>query len=220
MNSKQSFSIILIVAFIIVVIYSCKDIGTELLPLSGLSASSTNVSVVKGASKQITVSGGKSPYSIKRQPDSAKVTISLASSILTISGIDTGSTNTIVADSKIPIADSLEIIISILGTLPLVSFSNQIQPIFNNNNQCTGCHGGSGGLTITAGASYNNLVNVNAQSSCTSLRRVLPNDADNSVLYKKVSGTTCGSRMPTNGALSTSDITLIRDWINQGAHNN
>jgi Cytochrome c. len=218
MNSKQSFSIILIVAIIIVVLYSCKDIGTGLPPLSGLSASSTNVSIVKGTSKQITVSGGISPYSIKRQPDAAKATVSLASSILTISGIDTGSTNTIVADSKIPIADSLEIIISILGTLPLVSFSNQIQPIFNS--QCTGCHGGTGGLTITAGVSYNNLVNVFAQSSCTSLKRVLPNDADNSVLYKKVSGTTCGNQMPQGGALSTSDIALIRDWINQGAKNN
>ena len=218
MNSKQSFSIILIVAIIIVVIYSCKDIGTELPPLSGLSVSSTNVSIVKGASKQITLSGGKSPYSIKRQPNVAKATVSLISSILTISGIDTGSTNTIVADSNIPIADSLEIIISILGTLPLVSFSNQIQPIFNS--QCTGCHGGNGGLTITAGASYNNLVNVNAQSSCPSLKRVLPNDAANSVLYKKVSGTTCGSQMPQGGSLSTSDITLIRDWINQGASNN
>jgi hypothetical protein len=219
MNSKQSFSIILIIAIIIVVLYSCKDIGTELSPLSGLSASSTNISIVKGASKQITLSGGKSPYSIKRQPNVAKATVSLASSILTISGIDTGSTNTIMADSKIPIADSLEIKISILGTLPLVSFSNQIQPIFNS--QCTGCHGGYGGLTITAGVSYNNLVNIPAQSSsCPSLKRVLPHDAANSVLYKKVSGTTCGSRMPTGGALSTSDITLILDWINQGANNN
>jgi hypothetical protein len=218
MNSKQSFSIILIGAIIIVVIYSCKDIGTELPPLSGLSASSTDVSVVKGASKQITLSGGKLPYSIKRQPNVAKATVSLVSSILTISGIDTGSTNIIVADSKTPIADSLEIIISILGTLPVVSFSGQIQPIFNS--QCISCHGGNGGLTITASVSYNNLVNRNAQSSCPSLKRVLPNDADNSVLYKKVSGTTCGSQMPPSGALSTSDITLVRDWINQGANNN
>jgi hypothetical protein len=123
-----------------------------------------------------------------------------------------------VADSNIPIADSLEIIISILETVPLVSFSNQIQPIFNS--QCTGCHGGTGGLTITAGASYNNLVNVNAQSSCPSLKRVLPNDASNSVLYRKVSGTTCGQQMTQGGALSATDITLIRNWINQGANNN
>ena len=216
MNSKQSFSIILIITIIIIIIYSCKDIGTGLPPVSGLSASSTNVFVVKGASEQITLSGGKSPYSIKRQPNVAKAAVSLASSILTISGIDTGSTNTTVADSKIPIADSLEIIISI--TLPTVSFSNQIQPIFNI--QCTGCHGNNGGLTITAGVSYNNLVNVNARTSCPSFKRVLPNDAANSVLYRKVSGTTCGSRMPTGVALSTSDITLIRDWINQGANNN
>jgi len=218
MNSKQIFCISLIVTVIIVVIYSCKDIGTEIPPPSGFSASNTNISIVKGSSEQITLSGGISPYSIKRQPDTSKASVSLASSILTISGIDTGSTNTVVADSKIPTADSLEIMISILGALPLVSFSNQIQPIFNN--QCTGCHGGSGGLTVTAGVSYNNLVNVTAQSSCTSLKRVLPNDAANSVLYRKVAGSTCGTRMPQGGALSTSDIALLRNWINQGAKNN
>jgi hypothetical protein len=218
MNFKQSFSIILIIAVIIIVIYSCKDLGTEIPPPSGLSASSSHVTVAKGASEQITLSGGISPYSIKRPSNSAKATVSLASSILTISGIDTGNTSTIVADSKTPIVDSLEILISILNTLPLVSFSNQVQPIFNS--QCTNCHGIEGGLTITAGVSYNNLVNINARSSCASFKRVLPNNAANSVLYWRISGTTCGSRMPLGGTLSTSDIALIRDWINQGANNN
>lgn len=218
MNSKQRFFIILIFSITIIVIYSCKDLGTEPTTLSAFSASSTNVSIIKGTSEQITLSGGTSPYSIKRQPNTAKAAVSLASSILTISGIDTGSTNIIVSDSKMPIADSLEIIISILESLPLVSYPNQIQPIFNS--QCTGCHGSSGRLTLSTGASYNNLVNINAQSSCLSLKRVLPNDADNSVLYRKVSGTSCGSQMPMGGTLSTGDITLIRDWINQGANNN
>jgi hypothetical protein len=215
MNFIRSFSIILI---IIVVIYSCKDLGTEIPPPSGLSASSSHVIVVKGTSEQITLSGGISPYSIKRPSNLAKATVSLASSILTVSGIDTGNTSTMVADSKTPIVDSLEILISILDTLPLISFSNQIQPIFNGS--CTNCHGSEGGLAITAGVSYNNLVNINARSSCTSLKRVLPNNAVNSVLYRRISGTTCGSRMPIGGTLSTNDITLIRDWINQGANNN
>jgi hypothetical protein len=218
MNTKNGSSILLIVASIVIVLYCCKDIGTEHSASSGLSASTKNVSIAKGSSEQITISGGAVPYSVKKQPDTAKATVSLTSSILTISGIDTGNTSTILADSKIPIADSLEIMISILSALPPVSFSNQIQPIFNA--QCTSCHGGNGGLSITASVSYTNLVNVNAQSSCTSLKRVLPHDAANSVLYKKVSGTTCGSQMPQGSTLNSGEIAFIRDWINQGAMNN
>ena len=189
--------------------------GTE---PSGLSASETNVSIVKGNSTQITLSRGVAPYSIKKQPNNSIATASLAASVLTISGIDTGSTSTIVADSKFPIADSIEILISILGSSLPISFSNQIQPIFNN--QCVSCHGSYGGLSLAAGTSYSHLVNVQAQSSCTSQKRVLPSDAANSVLYNKVSGTTCGNQMPPGGTLNANDIAVIQDWINQGANNN
>jgi hypothetical protein len=218
MNSQKWSSFILTVAIMVVMLYCCKDIGTERSSPSGLSASTRNISMAKGTFEQITISGGLMPYSIKKQPDIAIATASLTSTILTISGIDTGTTSTILVDSKIPIADSLEVLISILSSLPPVSFSTQIQPIFNA--QCTSCHGGNGGLTITAGVSYNNLVNVNAQSSCTSLKRVFPHDAANSVLYKKVSGTSCGSQMPQGSPLSPNEIVFIRDWINQGANNN
>jgi len=218
MKLKQGCSILLLIAIIVIALYSCQDIGTELPSLTGLSASGTNVSVLKGSSAQITLSGGKQPYIIKKQPNNAIAAVSLNSSILTISGIDTGTTSTIVADSKIPASDSLEIYISIIGTISAVSFSSQIQPIFNS--QCLGCHGSNGGLSLNAGVSYANLVNVDARSSCTSMKRVLPDNADNSVLYRKVSGTTCGNRMPEGLQMNTHDITLIQDWINQGANNN
>ncbi|MCI0707022.1 MAG: hypothetical protein L0Y80_06025 [Ignavibacteriae bacterium] len=118
----------------------------------------------------------------------------------------------------------------IIGTPPSqegpVSFSQQIQPIFNNNG-CTGCHGGNGGLFLTQGQSYSNLVNVNAQASCTTIKRVLPFNTAQSVLYIRISANTsdtqCGtnSRMPKDGArLPQASIDLIRDWINSGAPNN
>ncbi|HEY4612075.1 MAG TPA: hypothetical protein VII11_03755 [Bacteroidota bacterium] len=107
-----------------------------------------------------------------------------------------------------------------------VSFSQHIQPIFNGNG-CTSCHGGSGGLFLTAGQSYANLVNVNAQASCTTLKRVLPGNPDQSVLYIRTSSdspnTQCGtnSRMPQGSPrLPQATIDLIKDWINQGAKNN
>ncbi|HEY5615523.1 MAG TPA: hypothetical protein VIL52_05830 [Bacteroidota bacterium] len=107
-----------------------------------------------------------------------------------------------------------------------VSFAQQIQPVFNGNG-CVGCHGGSGGLFLTQGVSYNNLVNVNAQASCTTLKRVLPGNAAQSVLFIRVSSnsadTDCGvnSRMPKDGTrLPQATIDLLEDWINQGAKNN
>ncbi len=100
----------------------------------------------------------------------------------------------------------------------VISFSQQVQPIFNGS--CTGCHGVEGDLSLTAGASYGQLVNITAQSSCTQLVRVLPLKADSSVLYLKLSGSSCGSRMPQGGSLSQTDIDRIRDWINEGAANN
>lgn len=218
MNFRQYLFALLLVTIFVIVLYSCKDIGINPPVKSGLTASATNIFVVKGNSSQITLSNGLLPYSIRKQPNNAIATASLIATELTISGVDTGNTSVIVADSKTPIADSLEILISIMESSLPVSFSNQIQPIFNS--RCVSCHGSNGGLSLVAGTSYNHLVNVQAQSSCISLKRVLPYDAANSVLYSKVSGTSCGNRMPLGGILNAGDIALIQDWINQGANNN
>jgi len=98
-----------------------------------------------------------------------------------------------------------------------VSFVNNIQPIFDA--YCTSCHPSSGNLDLTSANSYNQLVNVNASNY--SGKRVIPNDADNSVLYKKIDGSgTYGSNMPLGGNLSQNQIDLIKQWINEGAKNN
>ena len=219
MNSRKVFFVILFITVILVVFYSCKDMGTPPPAQTAFSASSTNVTVNTGATTQVTLSGGITPYAIRVQADTVKAIGSLTASVLTISGIDTGRTRIVVSDTKTPVADSIEIMITVLRTSTFVSFSTTIQPIFNS--QCgASCHGSNGGLSLANGSSYTNLVNVQAQSSCTSLKRVLPNDAANSVLFKKISGNTCGNRMPEGGALTAGDIALIQDWINQGAKNN
>ena len=75
------------------------------------------------------------------------------------------------------------------------------------------------------------LVNVaaanqttDAQTNCASLDRVEPNDPDNSVLVRKISGTTCGTRMPattpTHFANNPDQLIRIRSWIMGGALNN
>lgn len=100
-----------------------------------------------------------------------------------------------------------------------VSFSRDIQPIFTR--RCTDCHGGSAGMFLDEGESYANLVNVPATKGCTSEMRVKPGDPDASVLYKRLTGTSCGAQMPKKAPpLPAEEINLIRRWIESGAPNN
>ncbi len=108
-----------------------------------------------------------------------------------------------------------------------ISFSADIQPIFNAN--CTTCHRTGGvadvegiRLKLVAGESFDLLVDQ-PSSQRSDLTLVVPGDAGASLLFLKVSSNSppVGSTMPLVGArLSSTDLGLIRDWINQGALNN
>ncbi len=100
-----------------------------------------------------------------------------------------------------------------------VSFSRDIQPIFDRS--CTDCHGGSAGMFLDEGESYANLVSVPATKGCTSEMRVQPGNAEASVLYKRLAGTSCGTQMPKKAPpLPADELALIRRWIESGAPNN
>ena len=103
------------------------------------------------------------------------------------------------------------------------SFATDIQEIFNRKG-CTAsqCHGvaRNAGLDLRAGSAHANLVNVTAQGAGGETR-VIPGDAQNSYLVKKLEGRGAGSLMPLGGTpLDNTDLTNIRNWINQGASNN
>ncbi len=105
------------------------------------------------------------------------------------------------------------------GTQPPVSFRNDVQPIFNA--LCIGCHPGTGGFSLTAASAYNQIVGVDMVGACRQMARVQPNDPDNSGLYRRVTGNTCGARMPTSGApLTPQQQATLRTWISEGARNN
>lgn len=90
-----------------------------------------------------------------------------------------------------------------------VNYSDQIQPIFNNN--CIGCHGGNGGLFLT---SYENVI-AGGNSGVV----VTPEDGANSLIIQKLRGTAQGSQMPMGGnPLDESVISLIETWIDEGAN--
>ncbi len=103
------------------------------------------------------------------------------------------------------------------------SFAANIVEIFQRRGcMAVGCHGtGAGTLTLADTAtSYANLVNV--IGACDRRIRVIPGDADNSVLVMKAEGTqVCGARMPLGDLpLDSIDQANIRNWVAQDAINN
>jgi mono/diheme cytochrome c family protein len=106
-----------------------------------------------------------------------------------------------------------------------VSYSRDIQPIFNN--YCVVCHQGAGqaGLGLEPNVSYSKLVGVPSTQSATQLL-VKAGAPDQSYLLAKLKGTQVqaggsGAQMPYGAApLSQSQIGLVQQWIAAGAPNN
>lgn len=108
-----------------------------------------------------------------------------------------------------------------------VSFANDIQPIFNE--LCIGCHVTGGfadqsgiALKLVAGQSFDLLVNQRSVQD-TSLTLVNPGDSANSLLFQKTSQNMppVGMTMPLGGRrLTSTELALVRDWIDQGASDN
>ena len=86
-----------------------------------------------------------------------------------------------------------------------VSFSEDIQPIFN---QCTQCHNGNTPPDLREGSSYNALVPVYVEAG----------NAQGSLLYQNLPGV--GHPVSVGSVLSPEEIALIEAWINEGAENN
>jgi cytochrome c553 len=107
-----------------------------------------------------------------------------------------------------------------------VSFSRDIQPIFNS--YCVVCHAGAGqaGLTLEPASAYSNLVGVPSTESTNGELRVKAGTPDQSYLLAKVNGTQIaaggkGGQMPLGATpLSAAQISLIQQWIAAGAPNN
>ena len=92
------------------------------------------------------------------------------------------------------------------GSTCNIGYSLTIQPIFTAN--CTSCHGGSGGLTLT---SYSDLMGNDV---------VDPGNSMTSKLIQRLKGTS-GTQMPKNqDPLDEATINLIETWIDEGALDN
>jgi len=110
---------------------------------------------------------------------------------------------------------------------PTVSFATQIQAQILNP-ACTACHTDDGrtpssNLNLKSGVSISNLVNVASVGKAGAVR-VIPGNPSGSYLIQKLEGAAdiVGLRMPRNGPpyLTTDQVALIRQWIQNGAPNN
>jgi hypothetical protein len=110
---------------------------------------------------------------------------------------------------------------------PTVSFATQIQAQILNP-ACTACHTDDGrtpssNLNLKSGVAISNLVNVASVGKAGAVR-VIPGNPSGSYLIQKLEGAAdiVGLRMPRNGPpyLTTDQVALIRQWIQNGAPNN
>ena len=141
-------------------------------------------------------------------------TILMLSVLLVVSACSSGSKTTMPATS------------SVTSSL-VVSFSKDIQPIFNSN--CVICHQGQVGaqasLTLEPKLSYSKLVDVPSTESATEMR-VKAGAPDQSYLLAKLNGTQAqaggsGAQMPYGSPPIPQDqINLVQQWIAENAPNN
>lgn len=109
-----------------------------------------------------------------------------------------------------------------------ISYASEVQPIYDAH--CTSCHAAGGFSTVFSGLSFDltaarsHADTVNQPSSRRAdLILIKPGDSANSYLFQKVSSNSpaLGETMPLVGErLSSSELAILRDWIDQGAANN
>ena len=91
-----------------------------------------------------------------------------------------------------------------------ISFNSDIQPLLNAN--CINCHGSQGNLSER---NYSSLMDGSSNNGLV----VIPENRDESLIIKKLQGTSSGDHMPPEPTSPWSDskIMLIKKWIDQDA---
>ncbi|NGP87889.1 c-type cytochrome domain-containing protein [Fodinibius halophilus] len=102
----------------------------------------------------------------------------------------------------------------------LVSYSEDIQPIFSGNCATSGCHDAGSQKSGVNLSSYNAA--LNSTGNQYGKKVIDPGSPDNSPLMDKIEDNPDeGSRMPPNGsALAQAEIDSIRAWIEDDAPDN
>jgi hypothetical protein len=102
----------------------------------------------------------------------------------------------------------------------MVSFSQSIRALTSRSpGGCNGCHGASS----TSGFSLGSYESLRRGGQNSGTRVIVPGKPCESVLVQKLGlAPPFGARMPYNGPpyFSATELTLVRDWIAEGALNN
>jgi len=106
---------------------------------------------------------------------------------------------------------------------PDATFTRVQGEVFSVNCALAGCHAGNsptGGMNLTAGVAYANIVGVHSTERAD-LNRIQPGDPDRSYLVKKIRGDAdiVGSPMPLIGSITAAQRQLVIDWVRRGAPN-
>ena len=104
----------------------------------------------------------------------------------------------------------LTLIVLILPLYAEVDYNSEIQPIFNS--RCTNCHSGSDAEEDLSLTSYNNVMNGGDSGDV-----IIPFDHANSLLWQYVNSGFMPPYGSGNDILTTGQINLIAQWINEGA---
>jgi len=88
-----------------------------------------------------------------------------------------------------------------------VSFSGDLQPIFNASCNSSSCHGGAHNPNLSPDKAYNSLI------SGGFVNTAIPTE---SIIYKSLNS----GAMPPTGKLPSAQIQMVLDWIKIGAPNN
>lgn len=202
---------------VLIGVMSCGDNATD--PPGNRAPSITSSSSVEAVidaqfsyTATATDPDGTAPnISIENNPSWTSVNGSAVSGTPSESTPDTSFT-VIASDGEL--ADTVVVSVAIVASQTLVSYSGEIQPIFNNNCAGAQCHVGgmANGLSLSSYASLMQGGNSGAV--------VVPGNPNSSIIIRRLEGSIT-PQMPFGGApLSVSDIQKIRDWIEEGALDN
>jgi hypothetical protein len=202
---------------IVSIIIACSDSSTD--PPGNQAPTLTSSTSVQAVIEQLF-----SYTATANDPDGANPAITIdnnpgwttvnGSTITGTPSANTPDTSFRVIASDGQLADTAFVSVEIVTGQTLVSYSDEIQPVFNGGCGPSSCHigGNSGGLTLD---SYADLMDGGNSGDV-----VVPGNPDNSIIVRRIEGSTT-PRMPLGRQpLSNSDIQKIRDWIGQGALDN
>jgi len=207
----------LFLSLIVSIIFSCSDKSSD-------PPGNSTPSITSSASVQAVIDQLFSYTATATDPDGTTPTITIdnnpgwtgvnGSTITGTPSANTPDTSFRIIASDGVLADTAVVSVDVVTGLTPVSYSDEIQPIFNSSCGPSSCHigGNSGGLTL---GSYPDLMDGGNSGDV-----VVPGNPANSIIIRRIEGSTA-PRMPLDRQpLSNSDIQKIRDWIEQGALDN